>query len=197
MRDQRSITGGVTRLIVDALEPVEVEIEHGHRGAFARRAAQRFAEALGEEPAVGQSGERIVEGLLGELGLESFPLADVGHVEQVAVLSRRCGSGCPSCAPSGLSPAPVRKRRSPATRRGAGVEIGGEPGRHLTVVGVKQLSERQETQGRLVEVEQAEQGRVGGDGDPVAGLLDQDHSTGCVMERRLVELAVRGRARRS
>ena len=45
---------------------------------------QRVLDAVGEQRAVGELGDRIVERLVGELLLERLPLADVAAVEHDA-----------------------------------------------------------------------------------------------------------------
>jgi len=65
--------------VVDLLEAVEVQ-EEGRAGrAAAPRPPERLAEVVEEEGAVGQPGQRVVVGQVGEAGLERRALADVAH----------------------------------------------------------------------------------------------------------------------
>ena len=50
--------------VVDGLEAVEVDEEHAQLGLAAGRHVERVLQAVEEERAVGQPGERVVEGLL-------------------------------------------------------------------------------------------------------------------------------------
>ena len=72
--DEHLVAGGVPQAVVDRLEVVEVEEDHGHALALAARAGDRMADALGEQGAVRQAGHRVVEGLVGELLLEGLAL---------------------------------------------------------------------------------------------------------------------------
>ena len=70
--------------VVDPLEAVEVEVEHGERSAPAGRLLQRVVQAVGEQRPVGEVGERVVERLMRELVLELLALGDVAGVEDDA-----------------------------------------------------------------------------------------------------------------
>ena len=71
----------VAERVVDVLEVVEVDQQHrGHRPA-APAAGQRVADAVGEQGAVGEPGQRVVERLVAELRLEVGPLGDVVRVD--------------------------------------------------------------------------------------------------------------------
>ena len=67
--------------VVDRLEVVEIDEQHGHAHAVAQRPGDRMADALVEQRAVGEMGDRIVEGLVGELLLERLALRDIAAVE--------------------------------------------------------------------------------------------------------------------
>ncbi len=82
---QQPVPGGVPERVVDLLEVVQVEVRHRDvlarrrtRAARAREPAQRVGEAVAQERPVGQPRERVVERLVGELGLEPPAL---GHVD--------------------------------------------------------------------------------------------------------------------
>src|SRR5215468_10664082 len=67
------VAGLVAVGVIDFLEAVEVEQEHGHGCASAAAAVERVRKSLFEEAAVGQAGEFVVEGeplVAGDLLLE-------------------------------------------------------------------------------------------------------------------------------
>ena len=70
--------------VVDPLEPVEVEVQHGEGSPPAGRLLQRVVQAVGEQRPVGEIGERVVERLVRELVLELLALGDVARVEDDA-----------------------------------------------------------------------------------------------------------------
>ena len=82
--DEHLVAGGVAQRVVDGLEVVEVEEDHGRRALLAAGAGDRLADLLGEHRAVREPGDGVVERLMCELGLERLPLADVARVEQDA-----------------------------------------------------------------------------------------------------------------
>ena len=82
--EQHPVAGRVTEAVVDRLEIVEVEEDHRECGLLAPRAGQRVPDALVEQRAVGEIGDRIVERLVLELLLEGLALADVASVEHDA-----------------------------------------------------------------------------------------------------------------
>jgi hypothetical protein len=67
----------VAQRVVDDLEAVEVEKDDGHPALAPARAAQRLAEAVEEQRAIGQPGEPVVQGAVGELQLGALALGDV------------------------------------------------------------------------------------------------------------------------
>ena len=71
------VAGRMPERVVDELEVVEVELEQRDAGARSRRARQRELELLLEERAVGEAGERVVVGEIGDLLLGEQAL---GHV---------------------------------------------------------------------------------------------------------------------
>ena len=81
---QHRVAGGVAEAVVDGLEVVEVDEHDADRPAAAERAHERMLDAVGEERAVGELGDRVVEGLVGELILERLALADVAPVQDDA-----------------------------------------------------------------------------------------------------------------
>ena len=79
------VAGRVAERVVDVLEAVEVEHEHGALGAVAARACARAVELLLEAAPVEQAGERVVVGQVLELLLEALALGDVLHLAQDVV----------------------------------------------------------------------------------------------------------------
>ena len=82
--EQQLVAGRVAEAVVDSFEVVEVEEDDGEAELLAARAGHRVAYALVEQGAVGQVGDRVVEGLMGELLLKRLALADVAAVEHDA-----------------------------------------------------------------------------------------------------------------
>ena len=78
---QDLVAGGVAEAVVDRLEVVEVEEDDRDAVLLATVAGDGVAHALDEQGAVGEVGDRVVEGLVGELLLEGLALADVAAVE--------------------------------------------------------------------------------------------------------------------
>ena len=81
---EEQVAGDVPEGVVDALEPVEVEVQHGERSSPTGRLLERVLEAVCEQRAVGEVRERVVEGLVRELVLERLALGDVACVEDDA-----------------------------------------------------------------------------------------------------------------
>ena len=79
--EQDPVAGGVAEAVVDGLEVVEVDEQHSHPDAVAEGPRDRVADALVEQRPVGEVGDRIVEGLVGELLLERLALRDVAAVQ--------------------------------------------------------------------------------------------------------------------
>jgi hypothetical protein len=73
--DEEPVPRRVAEGIVDQLEAVQVEEEDGDRLPLAARAGERRREAVGEEVAVRQPGQHVVERPMGKLGLGPLPQA--------------------------------------------------------------------------------------------------------------------------
>ena len=82
--DEDLVAGGVAEGVVDRLEVVEVEEDDREPAAVATGAGDGVADALAEQRAVGEAGDGVVEGLVGELVLEGLALGDVAAVEHDA-----------------------------------------------------------------------------------------------------------------
>ena len=66
-RRQEPVAGGVAEAVVDGLEVVEVDEQHGAEVAGAAAAVEGVLHPVAEQAAVGQPGERVVERLVAEL----------------------------------------------------------------------------------------------------------------------------------
>ena len=98
---QHLVAARVAEAVVDRLEAVEVEEQHGQRGVLALQPADRVVEAVEEQHAVGQAGQRVVQRLVEQqlLGaLADEELADLraerrGEARQVVVEPLRARAG--------------------------------------------------------------------------------------------------------
>jgi hypothetical protein len=93
--DQDVVAGGVAEAVVDRLEVVQVDEEDG--GVAEVAAVEGVLDPLAEQAAVGQPGQRVVEGLEGQLLLEGLALLQVAGVEddagRVEVAGAAAGDG--------------------------------------------------------------------------------------------------------
>ena len=85
--DEHLVSHIVAEAVVDDLEIVEVEEQHGQRGGAAPGPNQRLLHAVGEEKSVGEPGQRVVVREVLETLLGLLPLGDVPEHEQVADVS--------------------------------------------------------------------------------------------------------------
>ena len=69
----------VAQVVVDQLEAVDVAEEHRDLAAGPIRLEQGVVEMVEEEPAVGQTGQRVLEGVPGQLLLERLALRGVAE----------------------------------------------------------------------------------------------------------------------
>ena len=83
-RHEQVIAGGVAEAVVDRLEVVHVEEEHGDPARLAHPAGKRVLDAIREQRTVGKARERVVEGAVGELILELLAVAHVAGGEEHA-----------------------------------------------------------------------------------------------------------------
>ena len=109
---QQLVARGVAEAVVQGLEVVQVQEQH--RGGVVRSppAVQGVLDAVAEEGAVGQIGQRVVEGLVGELVLEHLLLGHVAGVQHDAVHGRvaeQVGEGGLGVAPAGVLMAPAER----------------------------------------------------------------------------------------
>ncbi len=80
-RAQEAVAAGVAEAVVDLLEVVEIEHHHGDPAALAARLAHRLAQAVEQQRAVGQAGQRVVMGEMADLLLDALALGDVEQHE--------------------------------------------------------------------------------------------------------------------
>ena len=78
-RDEQVVAGRVAERVVDELEPVEVEEQDRDVRVRPGRAPQRPVERLEQERPVGETGERVVRGVVGQPVLELLAVGDVEH----------------------------------------------------------------------------------------------------------------------
>ncbi len=137
---QQDVARRVTERVVDHLEPVEVDEEKGEVGSRARRLGEAVFQAVHEQGAACQAGERIVEGAVH--GLEGVRVRHgeahvFGEREERRLLCRR-----------ELAPRLVRRRDQPAAHPGTFVhgssdrDAGRDMGRNVVsgeLVGVYRL----------------------------------------------------------
>ncbi len=71
--------------VVHELEAVEVEEHHDRRRSVVAQApGDGVAQAVDEEEAIGEAGERIVQGLVGQHLLRLFAFGDIADIDDVA-----------------------------------------------------------------------------------------------------------------
>ena len=81
---KEAVAGLVAESVVDVLESVEVEEDHGRIGAGAGSATQRVLDPVPEQCPVRESGQRVVEGLVRQLVLGQLAVGDVVQVDDDA-----------------------------------------------------------------------------------------------------------------
>jgi len=67
----------MTVQVVEGLEVVEIQIDQGSMVVAALAVAHRLLQVLPQQAAVGQVGERVVEGQLADLLLQALALGDI------------------------------------------------------------------------------------------------------------------------
>ena len=85
-RNQQPIAGAMPEAVVDGLEAVKVAEQHRDRGTGSLGAGDRMSQAIEEQRAVGESGERVVkrfvDGLLDGSGVVEGEARVLGEGEQ-------------------------------------------------------------------------------------------------------------------
>ena len=85
------VAHAVADRVVDVLELVEVDEQHGHAALGGHAALERFAQLAHEQYAIRQSGECVVRGLAAEFVLQ---LLGLGHVASDGGVVRHTAVGC-------------------------------------------------------------------------------------------------------
>ncbi len=106
--DEQFVARLVADGVVDLFEAVEVDEEDGGARVARPPPAERLTDPGGEQGPVGQVGERVVLGVVLQLGLEPDPFGDVPAVEQEAALVAVDGG----LDVEPVVPTPERKRHS-------------------------------------------------------------------------------------
>ena len=89
-RLEHAVAGGMAHRIVDVLEAIEIEEQHGDLASAAARADHGMAEPLGKQGAVGQAGQGVVVGQVAQLLLGALALGDIGqHADVMRALALR------------------------------------------------------------------------------------------------------------
>ena len=96
--------------VVDDLEAVEVEEQHARRPRAPAEAEERLAEAVEEQRAVRQPGQRVVEGLVLESVLRRGPLDRDGGERGDALDERDLGGVGPGSRAPWMLSTPCRLR---------------------------------------------------------------------------------------
>ena len=181
--DEELVAGGVAQAVVDVLEVVEVDEDHGDRARPAASSPQRVLEALGEEQPVREVGEGVVKRLVGETLLEDLALVNAAQGEdgagQEGVARDAVGPRLDEVSPVALAQdAPLRGGRRP----GPGDGLGNERARDLPVLRVDDVQ-----QARPVDLVALapEEPLGGGSVEPDSGVLpDDEDDVGRVLDQR-------------
>ena len=177
---QHLVAGGVAEAVVDRFEGVEVDVDNPEAAALAPRRGD--PDAVREQHPVGQAGERVVQGLVGEPLLLPLALGDVldlgDQVDQLPplVADRRDVDRGPDMVALGVQ-VPLL---GPVAEALAGDDLAHRLDAGVDVIGVGDLSERGAEQPVRVVGEQLAEGGV----DPGELALggDQGHADAVVLE---------------
>ena len=82
--DEQLVARGVAQRVVDGLEVVEVDERDGDDLVVPRRPLQRLLDAVEEQRAVGEAGERVVQRAVAQLGLQLALLGRVADAQHEA-----------------------------------------------------------------------------------------------------------------
>ncbi len=187
--------------VVDHLEVVQVDEEHPGDGAAALAPGERVADPVQEQHPVGQSGQRVVEGPVGELALHLPLLGDVAQGEHQPA-HRRIGPQVVGVhldldrgAVGAQQPPVVALGVQPGTAGARGGEAGvpaAHPGQRLAdrpaVLGRDEVGDQ--GAGEAVVAEDAFGGGARGVADGVVAVEDQDDVAGALHQGAEVGLAV-------
>ena len=94
---QHLIAGVVAERVVDFLEAVEIDQQHGEAALIAMRSQDRLLQPVLEQRAIGQIGQRIVIGEIGNALIGQVALATNRGLAQLAIAPPApAARGCPS-----------------------------------------------------------------------------------------------------
>ena len=94
--DEQLVAGSVAQRVVDGLEVVEVDERDGHDLVVPRGALQRLLDAVEEQRAVREAGQRVVQRAVAQLGLQLALLgrvADAQHEAAHRAIGAQVGDG--------------------------------------------------------------------------------------------------------
>ena len=165
--------------VVDDLEVVDIHEECGDRGARPLGMRERVVDAVTEERAIREPGERVVEGVVFELVEEGLALRDVARREDDAadvLVVQQVGGQCLGVEPGSVGAA---KRDLFGSTRPLAADEFERPHR---LVGVDQLGEARPLERGRLEPEQALGGRA--DEEDRRVRVDQRDEIGRVVDER-------------
>ena len=182
-RDQELVADEVAEAVVDGLEAVQVQEHDGDAELVAARPRQRVLDAVHEEDAVRQAGQRIVERLPRELLLERLALGDVARVDDDPAdggMVEQVGADRLQVAPGAVAVEAAEVDGGLGGRvGGADGEGGGHAGR---VLGVGEVVEAGAVQGVRRVAEDALDGRAVPEDDAVRP--EDGHQVRAVLDER-------------
>ena len=101
--DEELVPGRVTDAVVDQLEAIQVDVEHGAAVGLAFAAAHALGDAIHQQRPVGQAGEGVVQGVVDQALLGVAPLGDI---RERAGDADRCPGRVIGAEPPAQDPAP-------------------------------------------------------------------------------------------
>ena len=177
--------------VVDGLEIVEIEKQHGERAGCPTRALQRMGKPVPEQRAVGQSCQRVVKSLVCELRFKCLALSNVAAIQHesadIGVINQVCPEYLDQTVRTvSMTDAPLDRRSRAAAADGVGQECGSA----RDVLAVQQVGQsRPDELLRLVAAY-----LLAGWADVLeyaAGVDRRDH-VGCVLHQRPEAFLARG-----
>ncbi len=127
--DQDAIAAFVPDTVIDNLERIEVAEQHGHDVLRPGGARERDGEAIHDEQSIRETGERVVQAQVDQLGFRRFPF---GHVSSIGDDSSHCRV-LEAVRVDRLEPAPHPALAADAQLRGRLRDVGREQPRDLTI----------------------------------------------------------------
>ncbi len=184
--DQEPVARGVPEAVVDGLEAVQVQVAEPEPLALA--GGERLLQPLEEQGAVGQSGERVVRGLVAQPQVEQPALGGVLHQREL-VLGRAVGvpqQGHRQIGPQDGAVGPVERLLHVVVLALAAHQLLVEPPHLRGVLGVGPLGDVAVAQQSLGAAEHAQQRAVDlqdvavevGDGDAYGRALEDGAEAG-------------------